>query len=148
MVEIVRCILVMMTRTLYVDEAYWMSKLTSSYLNMTGLEMSLYILEVHNHCPESRFLCSGTQGWIPSMFRVDSEQWQQAVFTNHFLLSFFLIIDVLNSMYIMIICITCQWMVQASMVIRDSEKHHVISDISIILIWTRIHMGPTNFQHV
>ena len=39
---------------------------------------------VHTHCPESRFLCSGTQGWIPSMLRVDSEQWQQAVLTNHF----------------------------------------------------------------
>ena len=46
------------------------------------------------------------------------------------LVSVFLIIGVLNSMYIMIICITF-------MVIKDSEKHHVISDISIILIWTR-----------
>ena len=28
-----------------------------------------------DHCPES---CYGTQGWIPSMLRVDSEQEQMA----------------------------------------------------------------------
>ena len=54
------------------------------------------------------------------------------------MVSVFLIICVLNSMYTMIICITYSWMVQASMVIKYSEKHHVISDISINLTCTRI----------
>ena len=97
--------------------------------------ITFYLINIH--CPESRFYVPAHRGgfraccgWIlsngnkPCLLII--------------LLSVFLIIDVLHSMYIMIICITYPWMVQASMVIRYSEKHHVISDISIILIWTRI----------
>ena len=57
-------------------------------LNLFIIHRSLLVFFLQYHCPESRFLCSGTQGWIPSMLRVDSEQWQQAVFTNHFVKCF------------------------------------------------------------
>ena len=41
-IEIVQCIFVMRL-TLYLDEAYWMSQLASSYHNMTGLEMTFIV---------------------------------------------------------------------------------------------------------
>ena len=38
-----RCMLVMMRRTLYVDEAYWKSKWASSYITMTCLKISFIV---------------------------------------------------------------------------------------------------------
>ena len=61
MVEIALCILVMTRLTLYVDQAYWMSQLASSYINMTCLEMAFIV-----HAPVCTFTYTETTGFLHS----------------------------------------------------------------------------------